>query len=71
MQQMRVQTAVRSLRHAPQRMLLIVVLALHTLWLLAGAGAASAQRGATTAAPTGLLRVAVNVGNVAAAAAAQ
>jgi polar amino acid transport system substrate-binding protein len=60
---MLVETTVRSLRHALRRALLVVVLAIQTLWLLAGAGAARAQRGAAAVAPTGQLRVALNVGN--------
>jgi len=63
MHQMLVRTTLRSIQHTPQRALLIAALAIHTVWLLAGAGAASAQSGAAAVAPTGQLRVALNVGN--------
>jgi polar amino acid transport system substrate-binding protein len=63
MPKMLVRTMARSLRHASRRGLLSAALAIHTVWLLAGAGAASAQSGAAAVAPTGQLRVALNVGN--------
>src|SRR5262249_9101725 len=46
-----------------KRALLVAVLAIHTAWLLTGVSAVGAQSGASAAAPTGLLRVALNVGN--------
>jgi polar amino acid transport system substrate-binding protein len=63
MHQILVRTTLRSIQPTPQRTLLIAVLAIHTVWLLAGAGTASAQSGAAAVAPTGQLRVALNVGN--------
>jgi polar amino acid transport system substrate-binding protein len=63
MHTMFVRTIASSFRHAPRCGLLIAALAIHTVWLLAGAGAASAQSGAAAVAPTGQLRVALNVGN--------
>jgi polar amino acid transport system substrate-binding protein len=63
MHQMLVRTTLRGIQPTPQRALLIAALAIHTVWLLAGAGDASAQSGAAAVAPTGQLRVALNVGN--------
>ena len=63
MHQKLVRTTLRSIQHTPQRALLIAVLAIPIVWLLAGAGAASVQSGAAAVAPTGQLRVVLNIGN--------
>jgi polar amino acid transport system substrate-binding protein len=63
MHQVLMRTTVRSIRHVPQRVLLVIALAIPTAWLLAGVGAAGAQSSAAAVAPTGQLRVAVNIGN--------
>jgi polar amino acid transport system substrate-binding protein len=62
MQHAFMRTTVRTIRHVPHRGL-IVALAIHIAWLLVGAGTAGAQSGTAAVAPTGQLRVAVNVGN--------
>ena len=62
MQHAPIRTTVRTIRHGPHRAL-VVALAIHIAWLLVGAGAAGAQSGTAAVAPTGQLRVAVNVGN--------
>lgn len=56
-------TTLRSIQRAPQRALFIAALAIHVVWLLAEVGAASAQSGAAAVAPTGQLRVVLNIGN--------
>ncbi len=52
-----------GIRQALRRAPLIAALTIHTVWLLAGVGAASAQSGAAAVAPAGRLLVALNVGN--------
>jgi polar amino acid transport system substrate-binding protein len=63
MHKMLVRTISTSIRHALRRGPLIAALAIHTVWLLAGVGTASAQSGAAAVAPTGQLRVVLNIGN--------
>jgi polar amino acid transport system substrate-binding protein len=63
MQQVLGKTTLRNIQRAPQRALLIAALAIHVIWLLAGMSAASAQSGAAAVAPTGQLRVVLNIGN--------
>lgn len=53
----------RSIRRALKRALLVSVPAIYTAWLLAGVSSVGAQSGASAVAPTGQLRVALNVGN--------
>src|SRR6478672_10323457 len=63
MQHAFMRSTVRAIHHVPHRVLIVVTLAFHIAWLLVGAGTAGAQSGAAAVAPTGQLRVAVNVGN--------
>lgn len=63
MQTMLVTTPMRAHRRALRYARLVAVLALNTAWLLAGVGAVGAQSDASAVAPTGQLRVTLNIGN--------